>query len=218
VATLISIITGCVLIGIILSAPMGPVGILCVQRTLTKGRQSGLFTGIGAAASDLFYCLITGLSMAFVDEFIKANINLLQVAGSLFLAIYAIYMIFHNPVKNMKTNIDDRQDWVRDLVTGFIFTLSNPLIVFLIITLFARFSFPGAETAWYQIVIGYVCIVAGAMLWWWVITYFVDKVRQHFNIRSIWLINRIMGGILILVALYGLLAGIPPFLRDLHII
>ena len=67
-ATLISLIIGCISIGIILSAPMGPIGILTVQRTLSKGRESGWFTGLGAAASDLFYCLLTGLGISFVNE------------------------------------------------------------------------------------------------------------------------------------------------------
>ena len=54
------------IIGILASAPMGPVGILCVQRTLNKGRWYGFVTGLGATASDLFYALITGLGMSFV--------------------------------------------------------------------------------------------------------------------------------------------------------
>ena len=62
-----------ILIGVIASAPMGPVGILCVQRTLNKGRWYGLVTGIGAAASDIIYALITGLGMSFVMDFIPTQ-------------------------------------------------------------------------------------------------------------------------------------------------
>ena len=60
-------------IGIIVSAPMGPVGILCIQRTLNKGRLAGLFTGIGASASDIFYCLLTGFGLSFIEGFINAR-------------------------------------------------------------------------------------------------------------------------------------------------
>ncbi len=197
---------------------MGPIGILCIQRTLNSGRNSGFFTGVGAAASDLFYCLLVGLGISFVTDFIADHVNLLQIVGSVILIVYALYMIFHNPVSQIKENIDQRDDRLRDIVTGFLFTLSNPLIMFLIIPLFARFSFPLPEYKFYHIIIGYAAIVGGALLWWSVITFFVDKVRTHFNIRSMWLINRIIGTIIIVLSCYGLVTGVIAYLQQLHII
>lgn len=206
-------------IGVILSAPMGPIGILCVQRTLNNGRHSGLFTGIGAAISDLFYCLLAGLGMSIVTDFIENNVNLLQVVGSIILIVYSLYMIVHDPTK--KKVEDDSQpsaNGQRDMITGFFFTLSNPMIIFLIFPLFARFSFPMAEYKFYHIIIGYIFIVLGALLWWAVITYAVDKVRARFSINSMRTINRIMGSILLAVAIYGLANGSIPYLQQLHII
>ena len=205
-------------IGIILSAPMGPIGILCVQRTLNNGRHSGFFTGVGAAASDLFYCLLVGLGISLVIDFIEDHVNVLQIVGSVILIVYALYMIFHNPVSQIKENIDQRNDHWRDMLTGFLFTLSNPLIMFLIIPLFARFSFPLPEYKFYHIIIGYAAIVLGALLWWAVITFFVDKVRSHFNIRSMWLINRIIGSVILILSLYGLVTGTIATLQQYHII
>ena len=215
---ILSILIGCVSIGIILSAPMGPIGILCIQRTLNKGRNSGFFTGVGAAASDLFYCLLVGLGISLVTDFIADHVNLLQIIGSIILIVYAVYMIFHNPVSQIKENIDQRDDYMRDTATGFLFTLSNPLIMFLIIPLFARFSFPLPEYRFYHIIIGYASIVLGALLWWSVITFFVDKVRTHFNIRSMWLINRIIGSIILILSLYGLVTGTIAYLQQLNVI
>jgi threonine/homoserine/homoserine lactone efflux protein len=197
---------------------MGPIGILCVQRTLNKGRNSGFFTGVGAAASDLFYCLLVGLGISFVTDFIADHVNLLQIIGSIILIVYAVYMIFHNPVSQIKENIDQRDDYLRDMATGFLFTLSNPLIMFLIIPLFARFSFPLPEYRFYHIIIGYASIVLGALIWWAVITFFVDKVRTHFNIRSMWLINRIIGSIILILSLYGLVTGTIAYLQQLNVI
>ena len=216
--TIISIIIGCVSIGIFLSAPMGPIGILCVQRTLNKGRHSGFFTGVGAAASDLFYCLLTGLGISLVTDFIADHVNILQIVGSIILIVYALYMIVHNPVSQIKENIDQRDDYLCDTVTGFLFTLSNPLIMFLIIPLFARFGFPLPEYKWYHVIMGYAFIVVGALLWWAVITFFVDKVRTHFNIRSMWLINRIIGIIILLLSVYGLVTGVWAYLQEINII
>ena len=197
---------------------MGPIGILCIQRTLNKGRNSGFFTGVGAAASDLFYCLLVGLGISLVTDFIADHVNLLQIIGSIILIVYAVYMIFHNPVSQIKENIDQRDDYMRDTATGFLFTLSNPLIMFLIIPLFARFSFPLPEYRFYHIIIGYASIVLGALLWWSVITFFVDKVRTHFNIRSMWLINRIIGSIILILSLYGLVTGTIAYLQQIHLI
>ena len=82
------------LVGIIASAPMGPVGILCIQRTLNKGRAYGIVTGAGAALSDIIYALMTGLGMSFVMDFIdqKENLFWLKLAGSLMLLVFGIYM------------------------------------------------------------------------------------------------------------------------------
>ena len=197
---------------------MGPIGILCIQRTLNKGRNSGFFTGIGAAASDLFYCLLVGLGISLVTDFIADHVNILQIIGSAILIVYALYMIVHNPVSQIKENIDQRDDYLRDTVTGFLFTLSNPLIMFLIIPLFARFGFPLPEYKWYHVIMGYAFIVVGALLWWAVITFFVDKVRTHFNIRSMWLINRIIGIIILLLSVYGLVTGVWAYLQEINII
>ena len=91
------------LIGMIASAPMGPVGILCVQRTLNKGRWYGFATGIGAALSDIIYAGITGFGMAFVMDFINNEQNkfYLQIAGSVLLLAFGIYTWRMDPTKNM---------------------------------------------------------------------------------------------------------------------
>ena len=197
---------------------MGPIGILCIQRTLNKGRNSGFFTGIGAAASDLFYCLLVGLGISLVTDFIADHVNILQIIGSAILIVYALYMIVHNPVSQITENIDQREDKWRDAVTGFLFTLSNPLIIFLVVPLFARFGFPLPEYKFYHVIFGYASIVLGALLWWAVITFFVDKVRSHFNIRSMWLINRIIGTIILILSLYGLVTGTVAYLQELQVI
>ena len=211
-ATFISLIIGCLSIGVILSAPMGPIGILTVQRTLNKGRVSGWFTGLGAAASDLFYCLLAGLGISFVTDYIEDNVTMLQILGSVILIVYAAYMILHNPGNDRIKDTNDKDDNTRDTITGFLFTLSNPLILFLVIPLFARFGFPNPEEhQWYHIILGYLFIAGGALLWWTAITYAVDKVRSQFTKGSMWTINRIMGSLLLIISLYGLVTGLLKY-------
>lgn len=209
---ILSTLIGCFAIGIILSAPMGPIGILCVQRTLNKGREAGWWTGIGAAASDLIYCLLTGLGMSFVTNFIEANQNVLQIIGSIILLIFGIYLIKRNPATNIIEPSEKKETHYQDMVTGFLFTLSNPLIIFLVIPLFARFGFPASNLSWPIIIVGYLMIVLGALSWWTMITYLVNAVRSHFNIRSMWIINIIIGVIILLLSTYGLFMGIRNYL------
>ena len=77
-------------IGVIVSAPLGPVGVMCIRRTLNKGRWHGFITGMGASLSDLFYAMVTGLGMSFVFDFINNahNMFVLQLVGSILLFIF----------------------------------------------------------------------------------------------------------------------------------
>lgn len=79
-------------IGVLISAPMGPIGMLVIQRTLNKGRWPAFFTGIGASLSDLIYCLLTGLGLSFITDIIEKNQLLLQITGSIVIAAFAFYL------------------------------------------------------------------------------------------------------------------------------
>lgn len=195
-------------IGVIISAPMGPVGILCVQRTLSKGRKAGFYTGVGAAISDLFYCLLTGFGLSFIEEFLQENQNMIQLFGSVVLIAFGLYLSMSNPSRRISKPGEDSGSPKRDIINGFLFTVSNPLIIFLIIGLFARFNFLLPEITFYEYIIGFLCIIMGALGWWWVVTYAVEKVRAHFNLRSMWLINKITGSIIILFGIVGIVTSI----------
>lgn len=204
------------IIGILVSAPMGPVGVLCIQRTLNKGRWAGFFTGVGAAFSDVFYCLLTGLGLSFVIDFIETNQNLLQVLGSLVLLLFGLYLIKKNPAGSLKAPKDKKINYAQDFVTGFLFTFSNPLILFLIIGLFTRFNFLSPDYVYYHYIIGFLSIFVGAILWWFVITFFVNAVRTHFNVRSMWLVNRIIGIVILVMSLFGFVMGIKDYVINLQ--
>lgn len=195
-------------IGILVSAPMGPVGILCIQRTLNKGRLAGFYTGVGAAISDLIYCLITGFGLSFIEEFLERNQNIIQLIGSGVLIGFAVYLFKKNPSRDLKKNVQDQSYSKRDILSGFLFTFSNPLILFLIIGLFARFNFTLPEIKFYHYIVGFLFIFAGAIAWWYAITYFIDRVKNHFNIRSMWLINKIIGGVILLFAIVGIITSV----------
>ena len=204
------------MIGVFVSAPMGPIGMLVIQRTLNKGRLAAFYTGIGASLSDMFYCLLCGLGMSLVTDFIESNKDILQLFGSLVLIVYGIYLFRSNPSRAISKPADTPNNYWRDFATGFLFTFSNPLIIFFIIGLFARFNFMDAGYRYFHYIIGYISIAVGAFFWWFVITFFVNKVRGHFNVRSMWVINRVMASLLIIMALVGSFIAVKhliPFIQ-----
>lgn len=93
---MLGLISKGIVIGVLVSAPMGPIGMLCIQRTLNKGRWHGFVTGLGAALSDVIYAALTCLGMGVVVNFVEANQAPLQLIGSIVLGIFAI--IFSNPI------------------------------------------------------------------------------------------------------------------------
>ena len=161
-------------VGLFVSAPMGPVGILCIQRTLDKGRRTGLFTGIGAAASDVIYCLLTGFGLAFIEDFLESNHDVIQLVGSAVLIAFAVYLFRKNPTATIRKPDTESGSPAKDMLGGFLFTFSNPLILFLIIGLFARFNFLAPNHKFYHYIVGYLAIVAGAIGWWYLVTYLVN--------------------------------------------
>lgn len=200
--TILEILCKGFIIGVIVSAPLGPVGVLCIQRTLNKGRWYGFVTGIGAALSDIVYALLTGYGMSFVFEYINANIFYLQLFGSILLLLFGIYTFRSNPVQSLRPASTNKGTYFHNFLTAFLVTLSNPLIIFLFVGLFARFAFIGSGGEG-GAVIGFLGIIVGALSWWFGITYFVNKVRKQFNLRGIWILNRVIGGIVILVSIVG---------------
>lgn len=196
-------------IGVVVSAPMGPVGIFCIQRTLDKGRLSGFYTGVGAAISDLIYCLLTGFGLSFIEEFINRHRDPIQLLGSVVLIFFGIWLIRKKPDGGTLTADPDHDSPSRegDILKGFALTFSNPLILFLIIGLFAQFNFVIEGIKFYHYVLGFIGIIAGALGWWWVVTYFVDKLRGHFNQRTMKLINTIVGIIILIFAAVGIFSS-----------
>jgi len=199
-----------VIIGVLVSAPMGPVGLLCVQRTLKRGHWHGFFSGIGAAFSDVFYAGITSLGMGFIISFITANQYTLHIIGSILLLIFGVYVFRSNPFKWLQEPKENHNSYSQDIVSAFFLTLSNPLIIFLFIALFARFNYISAEAKSFSILLGLASILVGALFWWLLITFLVGKLRKIMNLRGLWIMNKIVGSIIIVLSIYLLIVLLLP--------
>ncbi len=191
------------IIGVVVSAPLGPVGVLCVQRTLNKGRWYGFVTGLGATISDIIYALITGYGMSFISDTISQHIFLFQWLGSVMLFLFGLYTFRSNPVRSLRPVSTTKGTYLHNFVTAFFVTISNPLIIFLFIGLFARFAFADPSYQVYEQISSYFGIVVGAVTWWFAITFGVNKVRKRFDLRGIWMINRVVGIVVMAVSVIG---------------
>ncbi|MDR1698625.1 MAG: LysE family translocator [Prevotellaceae bacterium] len=192
------------IIGICVSMPVGPIAILCIQKTLNKGRRHGFVTGAGAACSDVFYAILATFSMSFLLSFIETHSFWFQLVGSLVLLFVGFLVFRSNPVKELSPTQEIEQTYVQDFVTAFFLTISNPLIILLLIGLFARFRFITEATSFVQSIAGLSAVFCGALFWWLLLVSFVSLFRSRFNVRGLWLVNKITAVIIWVVAFLGI--------------
>lgn len=216
------------IIGVLASAPMGPVGILTVQRTLNKGRWEGFATGIGASISDILYAVITGYFMYLVVDIIEDPIIALwiKIIGSVLLFAFGVYTFKSIPrhkVVDEEAPVETKNKLNGYIISGFVITVSNPLIILLFVALFGQFTFILVDNEFVQ-AMGYLAIVAGALFWWFILTWLIDKVRARFNHKVIWWLNRIIGitvmvvsALMIVYALTGHTFNFIPFVENPNI-
>ncbi len=199
---IVSIILKGILIGVLASAPMGPVGILCVQRTLNKGRWFGFVTGVGAAISDILYAMVTGFGMSFALDFIQDPrvTYILQISGSVILLFFGIHCFRSDPTKNMHVSGKKKGTLAYNGITAFWVTFLNPLIVFLFMAIFAQLNFVIPDRP-LEMSIGYLSIFGGALMWWFGLTWLIDLIREKFDTNGIFIINKTIGAVVIIISL-----------------
>lgn len=191
-------------VGIVASAPMGPVGVLTVQRTLNKGRWYGFATGIGAALSDLIYAVITGLGMSLVMDFIErpTTVFYLKILGSILLFCFGAVTYYTKPAAPHKSS-GKRGTLGHNMFTGFLITFSNPLIVFLFLALFARVGFVVPDHPVEQ-TLGYAGVLTGAIVWWLCLTTALNRIGSRIDMGTISLLNRLLGLLVMVASIVGL--------------
>ena len=205
------------LIGLIASAPMGPVGVLCVQRTVNKGRWYGFITGIGAVVSDLIYAAITAYGMSYVMDVLNNQQTrmYLQIVGSVLLLVFGLYTYKSDPTKKIHNSGNGRGTLWHNGVTAFLVTFSNPLIIFLFLASYAQFAFVMPNHP-FEMVVGFLSIIFGALLWWYGLTWLIDKIRGKFDANGIRLINQVIGSVVVLCSIimfFGTVTNLYRFFK-----
>lgn len=205
---MIEIVIKGIIIGLFISIPLGPIGMLTIQRTLNRGRKYGIATGLGATTSDLAYTTITLFFLSFVIDTIEQQRFIIQLVGSLILIIFGAFIYKSNPSTQPQPNEPIKYSLFGDFISSFGLTVSNPLVLFVLIALFARFEFINNQTTLFLTVSGILSILAGALLWWSTLTFLVSKFRNRLNMRGLKIINRITGFVIILIGCVGVVLSL----------
>lgn len=191
-------------IGLLVSVPVGPIGVLCIQRTLNKGKWYGIISGLGATTSDLIYSLIAAFCLSFVESFIEEYKMVIQLVASFVVLLFGIYIFRSNPVRQLSVQKRSKSNYFGAYVSAFALCITNPLILLLFIGFFARFSFFAPQDSFEYVTIGLLSILVGAFSWWLFLNSVVDIFRKKINVRGLWFVNKITGSLIIVLSLVGI--------------
>lgn len=196
------------LIGLLASMPVGPIAVLCIQRTLYKGRWHGFATALGAAASDLIYALIASFGLSIIISFITSKQNIIQIIGCVVIIFFGIYLFRSRQTKTIPRTNSSTQNYIQDFATSFLMTLSNPMIIFLFIGLYAKFNFIHEGITIFKTTLGVLFVFLGAVSWWFLLVSFVNLFRSWINVRGLGIINKIMGVVLVIFGVAAFIASL----------
>ncbi len=198
------------IVGFCASIPLGPIGVLCIQRTLSKGRNSGLITGMGAATTDMILAAISLLSLTFIQDFISEYRNTAMIIGGLIISGFGLRLIINNPIKQIKRVEEGNKQYIQDFLSTLIMTITNPGAFFLIFGLLAFMGINSGDQARGIDVIALTLfgVFAGGSAWWYIFSTGVNKFRNRLRLRQIVMINRIAGIIILVLGLITTIQGV----------
>ena len=198
------------IVGFLASIPLGPVGVLCIQRTINKGRFSGMFSGLGAATVDTFFALVAALGLTYVINFIEEQQFYIQLIGGGILMILGARIFITNPIKQIRKHRRKKNKLIEDYFSVLFLTLSNPLAIFLFIAAFAGIGMVTSKDSLFKSSLIVAGVFFGAMLWWFTLTFLIDLFRKHFRLKQLWWINKIAG---VIIIVFGVAAMFAVFIK-----
>ncbi|MBQ5710433.1 MAG: LysE family transporter [Alistipes sp.] len=213
---LIKILIGGLCVGLASSVTVGPVAVLCIQRTLSKGHLSGIMSGLGVACADTLLAILAFSVYALLKSYIDEYSTIIQIIGGAIVVVIGVFIFFQNPVPQIRKNRAGRTDLWQDFGSMFGVTLANFIVVIpYILAFFTMFNIDitiSAEGATAGRVVQNMLVIAGfllgAMLWWFSITSIINLFRKRFRPRHMLTINRVAGIVISVLGLLTLLSTI----------
>ena len=194
-------------VGFLMCAPLGPIGLMCVRRTIMDGRRAGMASVLGASTVDAIYCSVAGLSITLLTSLLQGERQLLQAAGGIVLMAVGI-RIFTASVPAAKV-YKGTDGVIQAFVSTFLLTLANPMPILVFSAAFTVLGIHGWKGETLSTAILVVGVFSGSALWSPILVTFVTLFGPQFNPTRMRWLNRVTGS---LIALIGLTAEIGAFI------
>lgn len=195
-----------VLVGFTASIPLGPIGVLCIQKTLNKGRMSGLASGIGAATADTIYAIIAGFGLTFITNFVVSQQFYLRLISAVALFYLGLKIFRTNPAIQLRRDSQKSPNLLADYLSILFLTISNPLTLLLFGAVFAGFGIIEGNADFKSICLLICGVFMGAFLWWTLLTGIVNLFRSKFRLKRLWWINKITGAAIIVFSIVAVIS------------
>lgn len=189
------------IIGFSIAAPVGPIGVLTIKRTLTEGRLSGFVTGMGAAMADTLYGVIAGFGLTVVSSFIMTQEFWMKLVGGLFLLFLGIKSFIAKPASTA-ANLDSK-GLFSNFISTFFLTVTNPATILSFLAIFAGLGLGTTKTDYSSSISLVLGVFIGSGLWWFILSSAVSRFQSKITpVRLTW-INRLSG---LLILSFGVFA------------
>ncbi len=191
------------IIGISIAAPVGPIGVLCIRRTLSDGRLTGLLSGLGAATADVVYGAIAAFGLSVIMNILIGQAIWLKLFGGLFLLYLGIKTLLSKPAEEAaKAN---SSGLLSAYLSTFFLTITNPMTILSFIAIFAGLSTPQNQSAAGPLVL-VAGVFAGSAAWWLTLSFGVSLMRERISPNLMLWINRVSGIVIIVFGIYSLIS------------
>jgi threonine/homoserine/homoserine lactone efflux protein len=191
------------IIGFSIAAPVGPIGILCIRRTLAGGRASGLVSGLGAATADAIYGCVAGFGLTFISSILISQQVWLRLIGGGFLCYLGIKTFLTRPAEQV--TLAEGNGLVGAYASTFFLTLTNPMTILSFAAIFAGLGVASAGGNYASAGMLVLGVFMGSALWWLTLSGFVGAFRVKFNPHALLGVNKISGAIITGFGLFALL-------------
>lgn len=190
------------IIGLSIAAPVGPIGVLCIRRTLSEGRRVGLLTGLGAASADAMYGYVAGFGLVFISSVLVGQQVWLRIIGGLFLCFLGVKTLLSRPAEHAASI--RRYGHAEAYVSTFFLTLTNPMTILSFAGVFAGLGLSrGSYVSAGLLVVG---VFSGSAIWWLFLSSMVSAFRSGFDARRLQWVNRFSGIIILTFGVFALVS------------
>jgi len=188
------------------SLPLGPIGLLCVQRTLNKGRLSGFISGLGAAAADTIFALIAGLGISFIIGFVEEKQIYFQIIGGIIIIYLGLHIFYSNPVRQIRMQRLNRNKLSQDFLSVLFLMISNPMAIFFFLAMFTGVNLTSGPMSFIHLIFMIGGVSIGAAFWWFILSSFVNIFRHRFRLINIWWMNKVAGVLIFFIGVAAILS------------